>query len=159
MPGDKIPHLLGEVRHWVPRAKEMIVAVNSGLQQETREQATYCHQLSSFKRPSRRLGTSWVPLRETSACGKSMPPHTGRYKFNCQHNPEKAACPILQVSNNDVKRGTRCWFFSSEWKPLNTITNTPIKSCFHYAAVSLLQLPLSGFCFWQTPFMSFELSL
>lgn len=128
----------------------MVMAVNSGLQQEMREQATYCHQLFSFKQHSRRLGTSWVPLRETSGCAKSMSPHMGLYKLNCQRNPEKAACPILQVSNNGVKQGTRCRFYSSEWKLLNTITRRaqePIKSCFHCAAGSLFQLPLSGFCF------------
>lgn len=124
MPGDKIPYLLGQVRHWVPRGKEMVMAVNSGLQQEMREQATYCHQLFSFRWHSRRLGTSWVPLGETSGCAKSMSPHMGHYKLNCQRNPEKAACPILQLSHNGVKQGTRCRFYSGEWKLLNAITHT-----------------------------------
>lgn len=108
---------------FLKRGEEIITAVNSGLQQETREQATYCHQLFNFKLNSRRLGTSRVHLQETSGCGKSMSFYMGHYKFNYQHNPEKALHPILQMSNNDVKQETRYRFFASEWKSLNTITH------------------------------------
>lgn len=42
---------------FLKRGEEVIKAVKSGLQ-ETREQATSCHQLSNFKLNSRRLDTS-----------------------------------------------------------------------------------------------------
>jgi len=57
---------------FLKRSEEIITAVNSGLQQEMREQATYCHQLFNCKLSSRRLGTTCVHLRETSGCGQPV---------------------------------------------------------------------------------------